>query len=223
MVLKARKDQIVEFTDLQKRYMDILVEEYGGVLPHGAKTKIARRLSCHRKTLSDLDAGVKPGWVEEKNRRMRNNIPLLDPDQMVALLQKLYYDKIRSRQAQGLDMTGKDPVDIIDQARRIQQGKSAVQIKQQQNIVDQSTNVNLLVSLNEEDLADLIGGLKNRLRNYNVQQLADKGEIVDGTVEYAAVSPAGLEQSSGNADSFEEGRARTGETTSIEGESQAQE
>jgi len=46
-----------------------------------------------KKTLmikSYLDMGIKPGWIEEKNKRIRNMIPLLDPDQMIALLQHLY-------------------------------------------------------------------------------------------------------------------------------------
>jgi len=178
MSLKALERRKKGLTELQEQYLDIIVHEYGGYVPHGEKTKIADRLGCSLSYLSRLDNGELPNFTKEKRRRIREVIPMADDLMQLAQLQSLYDSAVDSRTKQNLRLTDRDPVDIIDVARKVTQGTSAgKKMEATQNI--QSTTFNFS-DMDSESLSQAIQLIERVLRGGGIEQLES---IIDGSFE----------------------------------------
>lgn len=135
MALNPRKHR--QFTDNQKAILEVVVNDYGGFVTHGHTQKIADRVGCSISTVSKLLTGKNPEWTAEKSRRIRDVIPLMEPEQQAALLQKMLSDSLEHREKRARPMTDKDPVDILAEIRKTSQ-QPAVHVQATQNIIQQN-------------------------------------------------------------------------------------
>lgn len=169
MSLKALERREKELTDLQQDYLDIIVEEYGGYVPHGEKRKIADRLDCSPTYLSSLDNGKNKRFLQEKRRRIREVIPMADQLMQLSQLQALYDSAVGARKKGNLPLTDRDPVDIIDVARKVNQSPGKSSFEATQNI-NQSTTFNF-AEMDGESLSQAIELIERVLRGGDIDQL----------------------------------------------------
>lgn len=175
MALEALKKHKNELSGLQQQYLDIVIEEYGGFVPHGEKAKIAERLGCSAAYLSSLDHGVSALFLKEKRRRLRDAVPLADDLVQLSTLQWIFEDSVKARQEQQKTLSSKDPVDIIDLIRKVSQGPKQ-SISATQNI---KTTFDFS-DLDDETLSNAIKVLTKALREGEIPE--ELGDIVDGEV-----------------------------------------
>jgi hypothetical protein len=177
MTLKALERRDSELTELQKQYLDILVDEYGGYIPYGEKTKIAKRLGCNPSYLSRLDNGQNAVFAMQRKQRIMEAIPMADTLVQLGQLQALYDSAILVRKNASEPLTSKDPADLIDLARKITQGTPHQQkIEATQNIQHQSTVFNFK-DMDGEALSRAIQRIETALREENFD------DVVDGNFE----------------------------------------
>lgn len=180
MGLKALERRDKGLTELQERYLDIVINEYAGYVPHGEKSKIADRLGCSLPYLSSLDTGQHPRFLKEKRKRIREVIPMADDLMQLSQLQSLYDSAITARERAAMPLTDRDPVDIIDVARKVSQGSATKKMEATQNISSTTFNFS---EMDAESLSQAIELIERVLRGGDLGQLEDvldgKYEIVD--------------------------------------------
>jgi len=174
-IAKKKKENEGYLTPIQREYLDILINEYHGYIPYGEKAQIARRIGCAPQYLYQLDSDPPKGFAREKERRMRECIPLADPIAQLGQLQELYDSVKAARKAKGLPLSKKDPVDIIDTARKVEQGRTAADRKDRPANVSQSINFNFQ-GVSDDELSEAIKIISGVLRQGGADQL---GEVVE--------------------------------------------
>lgn len=172
VALQEKRSGKKELTDLQEQYLDILLEEYGGIVPHGEKTKIAERLGCDVSYLSQMDCGHHPAFTREKERRLRENIYMDDPIAQISALQRMLESVIDARKREGLPLTKKDPVDVVDTIRKISQGEAANKRPSSQ------TAVFNFQGMGDKELSDAIDKITGMLRSGDTEDIQ---QVIDGS------------------------------------------
>jgi hypothetical protein len=178
MALRAVQKRGTRLTELQQKYLDIVIERHGGVLPHGVRAGIARELGCSRGTLYALDGGSSEVWTREYKRRLQDVIPLLNPIAQARALQKMFDSATSSRELQGKALTSKDPVDVLAEMRKLTQGPRGDQV------IHQNTQVNTATfnfgDISDEELTKVVQSLTKLLRS---DGLEESGDIIEGAVK----------------------------------------
>jgi len=176
MALRALRKKREGFSDLQQQYLEVVINDYGGFVPHGEKKAIAKRLGCSLSYLSQLDGGLVPLWKEEYERRVIEAYPLANTAVQLAQLQKIYEDAIDRRIKRGVALTGKDPVDVISEIRKIAQGPVHQQHIEAVQNVDHSTTFNF-GDVSDEMLSRAMELVTQKLRT---GETGDFSDIIEG-------------------------------------------
>jgi hypothetical protein len=191
MAYPATKKRGRQLTEIQEQYIDILVDRYflyWGGMPHGHKKKVADELGCSAGYLTQLDSGENPYWIEERNRRFRERVPLSDPMAQLAVLQEMLDDKLERRRSDDLPLTKQDPVQIVETARKITHGQAylqAVEEGRKRPSVNATFNFE---GISDEQLSRVIEYLTHKIRDGD--DLGELGEIIEGSFEPVGDSAA---------------------------------
>jgi hypothetical protein len=184
----------------------------GGILQHGDYKKIALAVACDRSTVSRLMNEHAPSALRfraELNRRLED-LPIGDPRRQLGMLSRILNDALERRVQQNRPLSKKDPVEIIDVARRITQGEAYLSLWEQQQERDTQPQVFIGVSkLSDEELEQRIEALEQKLLEGDLSDVtidADFTEVEENLLESGtdAGFAGDAEASSGGPESREE-------------------
>lgn len=177
-----------------QKYLDIVIDEYGGVVPYGQRAGIARRLGCSPETLAKFDRGENQAWTSEYKQRLLDVIPLSSPVSQMIALQKLYDSAIEHREQNSMPLTSKDPVDILEVARKVTLGPGGDRVINNTQI---NNTVIDMSGYSDDDLASAVQGLTKFLRDN------DAGSIGDTIEEISTEIPREYNSGAAEADDTE--------------------
>ena len=183
MVYLDSKNRGKELTEIQDKYIDILVDRYflyWGNVPHGHKKKIAEELGCTVSYLTQLDSGANPFWIEQRNRRFRERVPLGDPMAQLAVLQEMLDDALDRRRSEDLPLTKADPVGIVEVARKITHGQAYLETMEQTRRPAVNATFNF-EGVTDEQLSRVMEYLSRKIREGD--DLGELGDIIEGSYE----------------------------------------
>jgi hypothetical protein len=160
------------FSRIEQEYLDILCDEYHGYVPHGELKKIAERLGCKPNYLSRLNWGMNADWKAERDRRIAAMIPLADPHLRMWAMQHMYEDMVKKRKERGLDLTGKDPLEVLEAIRKENDSIVAAQPKTQQNTLV----FQFIKNMSGDELSTRIAQVEEMLRS---GQFEEEEEVVE--------------------------------------------
>ena len=154
---------ITPLTDKQQAVLEEVVARRGVVFSGPGQNdykKIAEAAGCTDMYVRDL-LNKNQRFLEALNERLAD-LPLNNDPQQIGYLQAMLDEKLARRKMADLPMTDKDPVDIIEAARRVRNAKNAAphtQVNIQQNVMTDQR----FEHLDNQQLFDLLKQVKSAL------------------------------------------------------------
>lgn len=104
------------FSIKQQKLIDAVVQRGGAIMP-GELSALAEEIGA---SLEFVDKNLAiPEIIDEIRHRLSYTLPVATYAGQMAYLQKMLDEQIQFRKAVGLPMSDKDPLDIVDIARRV--------------------------------------------------------------------------------------------------------
>jgi len=178
----------IVLSELHDKIMNEVVAR-GGILQHGDYKRIAAAVPCDRATVSNVMNDTTPAAIRfraELNRRLED-LPIGDPRRQLGMLSRILSDSLERRIQQNRPLSKKDPVEIIDVARRITQGEAYLSLWEQAQDRDSQPQVFIGVAkLSDDELENRIEALEKILLEGDLSEV-----VIDG--EYAELEESTLE------------------------------